>query len=191
MAVIVHRPAKAEREQCLIGAEDFFLYIGGPVLGAGDFQSEVIKYVAGSAPNDSTLHIANPRWTDIPREERLSTTGMRGREESHITAALRLGERGLILYYAAALDPCAAVPPANRHFYDHTNSAVFSSLAKTRQQNGAAAPVVLGIDTDHTVNGLYGYVAPATEHNVPIHDGLYQACGAAAAILFNQPPGEV
>jgi hypothetical protein len=168
----------------------FSCIFGGPVLEARDFQSDIIQCVAERARAKHRLHIANPR-RDVSRSKSLTNKEFGRWQAKHQALAAQMGKRGVMLFYASSQLGSSLAPAENWREFTNINDATFATMAEAKQPDSTPAQVVLGIDPTHPLYGLNALMLSAAENNVPIYDGLYRACGAAAAMLFDQPAGGV
>jgi hypothetical protein len=190
MPVILHRPKIAEKINCAVGPGEKFIYIDGPIVGAPDFQEHATQLLEQMVPASETLHIANPRWPDIPEHARLSVHRQNEWEKSHLQKLRAAGACGIALYYAAAPNP----PRAGGHpsvRYHTTSFERFTKIAKVWEPAREPARAVLGIDPSHTVAGLADHFQTAVKYEIPIVDSLQRACEMAHALLFPPAQGRV
>ncbi|HSX34929.1 MAG TPA: hypothetical protein VLF62_04765 [Candidatus Saccharimonadales bacterium] len=192
MPVILHRPYAGESSYCGVSQPDSprftgpLAFIAGPIMGAPDFQTPAGAAIVAAMPENEMVHIADPRWTNIPPDGgRLAPNHQRAWEKRHYRAAARLGERGVVLFYIAAETSEAPVPNRPGRAYGQGTRSEFSEVIGMMQTANHPVQLVLGIDAAHSGTGLGEYRHTAAEFGIPIHEGLQPTCQAAAALLIN------
>jgi len=140
----------------------------------------------GNSPLSEGVEAGNPRWTDISHKAKLSVSERRNWNITHRNIAAHAGRRGLFLYYAAAINK-SAIPAYSKQVFDHAAETELTLLAATSQLAELGTPVLLGIDETRPLDGMQGMLEHAKENDIPVYDGIEEACAAAAALLL-QPP---
>lgn len=183
MPVIEHRPVRFELDHC--ERQGPFIYIAGAVAGAPDFQQEVTQLFARQTPKDTTLHIANPRWDDIPDAGRLTVTEQYTWEEDHYQTAAYLGRGGLLLFCLVPESPAAPCQRDPREPYGLDSLYAFAAMTNIvsyARDHGVPPPQLeLFIDPGYDGPDLPRYYHGATGIGLNIHTDLRTAAEYAIA----------
>lgn len=137
-------------------------------------------------PPSRTLHISNPRWTDIPPADRLRPDDQRTWEKRHYRNAVHLGETGLgaVVFWVPAESPTAPVPNDPGRAYGQGTGREFSEVIGMREMAPFDVQVVLGIDPNHSGRGLHEYYHTAKEFGIPIHSSFGAVLNAAVQLVM-------
>jgi hypothetical protein len=185
MSLQIHRPRAPLSRHADIPDGERLIYLAGPIEGAVDWQAEAVKVIDGDIPRDRRVHIANPRWTNIPRSRRLGPDEQLTWNKRYYRRAAWLGAHGagaVVVWVVPESEPRPEPYPRGYAYAEETR-ATFAELLGMQQTSNGPINIALGIHPMYE-GDLRGYQHAAQELDITIHDSLVNVCRAATALIL-------
>ena len=149
--------------------------MAGPIQGAPDWQSDMVRLLARDYSGERTLIVFNPRHTYSENQPFNYSVQVRW-ERNHLLRAAKLG--ALAFWFAAKDD---SLPYESGRTYAQTTRIELGEAFGWRAYN-PGVNIALGIEPGYRGNESY-FREMAGEFNLPIHESLATLAGEVLRLI--------